>query len=165
MAFSFKLNRYQLDKLRIAMRPVVAFTIVASGFLLLFALIAFLSSCTGIRLLSIVWPADSPTIHCACDPPHDPPDPAAGTLEGGRISGRARTRTLTFILSSLGEETEEADRDFRSAFCLMRFCGVGYSNIRTVRATSPAFIARNASLTSSSLPRRVIMSSRSRRPC
>src|SRR5207253_8713829 len=34
-----------------------------------------------------------------------------------------------------------------------------HSNIRTVRATSPAFIARNASLTSSSRPRRVIISS------
>ena len=40
-----------------------------------------------------------------------------------------------------------------------------HSNIRTVRATSPAFIARKASLTSSSLPRRLIMSSRLRRPC
>src|SRR5271168_1806251 len=38
-------------------------------------------------------------------------------------------------------------------------------NIRTVRATSPAFIARNASLTSSSLPRRLIISSSLRRPC
>ena len=40
-----------------------------------------------------------------------------------------------------------------------------YSSIKTVRATSPAFMARNASLTSSSLPRRVIMASRSIRPC
>jgi hypothetical protein len=41
----------------------------------------------------------------------------------------------------------------------------GYSNINTVRATSPAFIARKASFTSSSLPRRLIMSSRLSRPC
>jgi membrane-bound lytic murein transglycosylase D len=38
------------------------------------------------------------------------------------------------------------------------------SNIRTVRATSPAFIARKASLTSSSLPRRVTISSSFKRP-
>ena len=38
------------------------------------------------------------------------------------------------------------------------------SNISTVRATSPAFIARKASLTSSSLPRRVTISSSFRRP-
>jgi len=40
----------------------------------------------------------------------------------------------------------------------------GQSNISTVRATSPAFIARNASFTSSSRPRRVIISSRRSRP-
>jgi len=39
------------------------------------------------------------------------------------------------------------------------------SNIRTVRATSPAFIARKASLTSSRRPRRVIISSSFSRPC
>jgi hypothetical protein len=75
MAFSFKLNRYQLDKLRIAMRPVIAFTIVATGFLLLCALMVFLTSCTGTKLLSIFWRIDSAAIHCACDPPHYPPDP------------------------------------------------------------------------------------------
>ncbi len=40
-----------------------------------------------------------------------------------------------------------------------------YSNIRTERATSPAFIARNASFTSSSFIRRVIISSSFKRPC
>ena len=39
-----------------------------------------------------------------------------------------------------------------------------YSNISTVRATSPAFIARKASFTSSRRPRRVIISSRRSRP-
>jgi len=38
------------------------------------------------------------------------------------------------------------------------------SNISTVRATSPAFIARNASFTSSSLPRRLTISSSLSRP-
>jgi hypothetical protein len=38
------------------------------------------------------------------------------------------------------------------------------SKVRTVRATSPAFIARNASLMSPSVPRRVIISSSSNRP-
>jgi hypothetical protein len=37
-------------------------------------------------------------------------------------------------------------------------------NVSTVRATSPAFIARNASLRSSSVPRRLTMSSSIRRP-
>jgi len=40
-----------------------------------------------------------------------------------------------------------------------------YSNMSTVRATSPDFIARNASFTSSSLPRLLIMSSRLSRFC
>lgn len=39
------------------------------------------------------------------------------------------------------------------------------SNISTLRATSPACIARNASFTSSSRPRRVIISSSFTRPC
>jgi Protein of unknown function (DUF3775) len=39
-----------------------------------------------------------------------------------------------------------------------------YSNIRTLRATSPAFIARKASLISPRRPRREIIESRSRRP-
>ena len=39
-----------------------------------------------------------------------------------------------------------------------------YSNISTVRATSPAFMARNASFTPSSGARRLIMSSRFSRP-
>ena len=39
------------------------------------------------------------------------------------------------------------------------------SNISTVRATSPAFIARNASFMSPSTPRREIIESRSSRPC
>src|SRR2546426_444421 len=38
------------------------------------------------------------------------------------------------------------------------------SNISTVRATSPAFMARKASLTSSSLPRRLTISSSFNRP-
>jgi plasmid stabilization system protein ParE len=38
------------------------------------------------------------------------------------------------------------------------------SNVRTVRATSPAFMARNASLMSSSRPRRVTISSSKSRP-
>jgi len=41
---------------------------------------------------------------------------------------------------------------------------VGQSNVSTVRATSPAFIARKASLMSSSRPRRVTISSSSSRP-
>ena len=39
------------------------------------------------------------------------------------------------------------------------------SNISTVRATSPAFIARNASLTSVSRPRWLTISSSISRPC
>ena len=42
---------------------------------------------------------------------------------------------------------------------------VAQSNVSTVRATSPSFIARNASFTSSSLPLRVIISSSFNRPC
>ena len=38
------------------------------------------------------------------------------------------------------------------------------SNVKTVRATSPAFIARNASLMSSRRPRRLTISSSSSRP-
>ena len=40
-----------------------------------------------------------------------------------------------------------------------------YSNISTVRATSPSFIARKASFTSSSLARFVIISSSFSLPC
>ena len=43
---------------------------------------------------------------------------------------------------------------FLSRVCLWAGGPPNYSNISTVRATSPAFIARNASFTSSSLPRR-----------
>ena len=51
-----------------------------------------------------------------------------------------------------------------ASFEAFRVCG-GYSKTITWRATSPWFIASNMSLTSSSSPRRVIISSSLRRPC
>ena len=49
--------------------------------------------------------------------------------------------------------------------CKLTWVGINQSNMRTVRVTSPAFMARNASLTSSSLPVRETISSSLRRPC
>jgi len=59
-------------------------------------------------------------------------------------------------------EKERGDRSFDRLFASLT--AGSYSNISTVRATSPAFIARKASFTSSSLPWRLTMSSRLMRP-
>ncbi len=74
------------------------------------------------------------------------PDAAAGvvTVSLAHVVGAA----VGLVLALTGSQRERASQ----------------SNISTVRATSPAFIARNASFTSSSLPRRVIISSSLRRP-
>jgi hypothetical protein len=52
----------------------------------------------------------------------------------------------------------------RTETCSFSSFGHTQSKVSTVRATSPAFIARNASLMSPSRPRLVTMASRSRRP-
>ena len=95
---------------------------------------------------------------------------AANGVATGRFDADYLRPGLGEEQAGVGDGAAAGDLDDADAFEGARSGRVGHayassSNIKTLRATSPAFIARNASLMSSSRPRRVIISSSSSRPC
>ena len=83
-----------------------------------------------------------------------------GAPHGHNADVSAETRAR----HGLGRRTAALFCDLRPPALNAGRASLRQSNISTVRATSPAFIARNASLTSSSLPRRLTISSSFSRP-
>jgi CHAT domain-containing protein len=90
-------------------------------------------------------------------------DPTTGIAPADLLTKSASDVRVVLAACQTGATTVE--RSSGVALATARLLAMtANQNIRTVRATSPAFIARNASLISSRRPRRLIIESRSRRP-